>query len=55
MCWLVVPESAPNATNPKGLALQAATRLGREKYQFSWRDIEGEEEVEGEEQTVSPS
>ena len=30
-------------------------RLGREKYQFSWRDIEGEEEVEGEEQTVSPS
>lgn len=27
MCWLVVPESAPNATNPKGLALQAATTL----------------------------
>ena len=25
MRWLVVPESAPNATNPKGLALQAAT------------------------------
>ena len=32
-------------------------RLGQEKYQFSWRDIEGEEEEEGEvkKQTVSPS
>ena len=29
MCWFVVPESAPNATNPKGLALQAATRQCR--------------------------